>query len=182
MNSKITFLFTFIFICFCSIGYAQKDININENALKHFNSYLSYKSIIDDTKGELIFDRYSNSLNYSSTFIMYVDPTTEKDIYSKISVKFPIPLNHILKIEESILRNNASVIFSYKFYLDINVKRIIQSKTKGEWLDEKIVETNEVWFSPAQKFNSSDIERMQLVIRDIFPDVTIESETINYKE
>ena len=70
--------------------------------------------MIDEVKGELIFNSYSNSLDYKSTTFMYENPTTEKDVFFKMTVTFSIPLKDLNKIEEIIVQKGEIIIIQYK--------------------------------------------------------------------
>jgi len=169
-----------LFFLFTTTLFAQQGVKIDLDALKYFNSYLTNKSVIDDIKGELIFDKYSNSLNFSSTTLMYENPTTEKDIYFKMNVIFPIPLNEINKIEEIIARQDKTIVIQYKFYLNKKVKRVIETKEKGKWLDKKITYLDTVFFSPAGSIDNKEIPKLQKVIRDVFSNIKIETKIVDY--
>ncbi|WP_027127201.1 hypothetical protein [Gelidibacter mesophilus] len=175
MKTKSTLLFTCLFFLFSNLITAQKDIKIDLDALKFFNSYLSNKSLIDDRKTELIFDKYSNALNYSSTVLMYENPTTEKDIYYKSNVTYPIPLNNIERIVEDIYQDGETVVMQYVFYLDKEVKRIIEKKEKGEWLDKTETNVNKVFFPIAIHLDNEEVKNIQKVVRDVFSNVDIET-------
>jgi len=157
----------------------KRSNSINKDALKQFNIFLSNKSIIDDVKGNLSFNKYSNSLDYYSTSIMYENPTLEKDIYSKITVDFSIPLNNVTKVVEKILKRDGMIIMMFDIYLDKKVKFTLKSKEKGKWLDENTSERNKVFLSPAKELANSDIEILQLIMRDIFIGVEFETEHLN---
>jgi clan AA aspartic protease (TIGR02281 family) len=152
--------------------------SINEDALRRFNLFLSNKSIIDDVKGHLIFNKYSNSLDYNSTTIIYENPTLEKDIYAKITVDFSIPLNNVNKVVEKILKREELVIMIFDIYLDKKVKFTTKSKEKGKWLDQNISERDKVSITPRKDLTNSDIEILQLTMRDIFNGVKFEIEQL----
>lgn len=175
--------FYFFLIVTSSLGlHAQSDVKVDLDALKYFNSYLNSKTILMEIHGELSFDRYSNSLEYTSTNIMYEDPTTEEVIYFKINVDFSIPLANITRIVENIGHKDGITIITYDFYLDTEVKRSIQSKRKGEWLEEKIINSNKVFFAVEKRLEVTDIEKIQRIIRDVFSGIEIETETIKFKD
>ena len=155
--------------------FAQDDIKVNEDALKNFNSYLTNKSVIDDVKGELTYNSYSNSLDYKSTTLMYENPTTEKDIYLKMSVMYSIPLKELNKIEELIVQKGEIIIVQYKFHLNKKVKRIIETKEKGKWLDKETTYEEVLFFSPAGSVNLTDLTEIKTIIRDVFSNIEIES-------
>lgn len=174
--------FTFLLLPFILLSNqltAQNKSDINLDAVKFLNSYLNEKSIINDTQGEFIYDKYSNSLNYSSTTIMYENPTTEKEIFFRMTVEFPIPINQIERIVENILSRNDIIIVKYEFYLKDKVKRTVKIKEKGKWLDEETTYTNKVFFSPAKDLNTTETQKLKLVIQDIFPNIRIETERVH---
>ncbi|SOU87118.1 hypothetical protein [Tenacibaculum dicentrarchi] len=163
------------FVLFSNIIITQNNIEINEDALKYFNSYLTNKSVIDDVKGELSYNKYSNELSYKSTTVMYENPTTEKDIYFKMTVTFSIPIAELNKIEEIILQKGEIIIVQYKFHLNEKVKRTIETKEKGKWLDKKTTYDNTVFLSPNGKINLTDLTKIKSVFRDIFSNIEIKS-------
>lgn len=158
-----------------SYASAQSNIKINEDALKYFNSYLTNKSVIDDVKGELTYDKYSNELHYKSTTIMYENPTTEKDIYFKMTGTFSIPIADLNKIEEIIVQKGEIIIVQYKFHLNKKVKRTIETKEKGKWLDKEQTYEDVVFISPSGSINLTDLTKIKKVFRDIFMNIDIES-------
>lgn len=145
---------------------------INEDALKHLNKYLNNTSIIDDVKGELFYNKYTNTLDYLSTTIIYGNPATQEDIYSNLTVEFSIPIDAITKITE-VIANNKIMIF--EIYLNKKIKYIVKSKVKGEFLDESVSKTNKVFFSPQKSLDISNIKKLQTLIREVFIGVDIET-------
>lgn len=150
--------------------------NINEVALKHFNSYLNNKSVINEVKGSLTFNKYSNSLDYESTDIMYKNPTLEEDIFSKIIVTYSIPINNVTKIVQSVLKSDDILIISFDIYFDKKVRFTIKSKKKGELMQEETSQVSKISLSPAlgKDIYESDIETLKLIIKDIFEGVEFE--------
>lgn len=173
MKTKSIFILTFLFYLFTNSLSAQKNIKIDLDALQFFNSYLNNKSVIDDQKAELIFEKYTNSLNYKSTDLMYENPTTEEDIYYKSIVTFPIPLDNIVKMEEVIYQDGETIVMQYVFYLDKEVKRTIETKEKGKWLDKAETNVNKVFFPIAVDLDANEVKNIQKVIRDVFKNIDI---------
>ena len=172
-NLNIIYILTLIL--FANPIFAQDEIKVNVDALKNFNAYLTNKSVIDDVKGELTFNSYSNSLDYKSTTLMYENPTTEKDIYLKMTVTFSIPLTELNRIEELIVQKGEIIIVQYKFHLDTKTKRTIETKEKGKWLDKETTYVEELFFSPAGSINLTELNEIKTIIRDVFLNVEIES-------
>lgn len=133
---------------------------------------MSNKSIIDDVKGELFYNKYTNTLDYLSTTIIYGNPATQEDIYSNLTVEFSIPIDAITKITE-VIANNKIMIF--EIYLNKKIKYIVKSKVKGEFLDESVSKRNKVFFSPQKSLDISNIKKLQTLIREVFIGVDIET-------
>lgn len=174
-RKNLNIIYILALILFANPIFAQDDIKVNLGALKNFNSYLTNKSVINDVKGELTYNSYSNSLDYKSTTLMYENPTTEENIYFKMTVTFSIPLNELNRIEELIVQQGKTIIIQYKFHLNTKVKRTIETKEKGKWLDKETTYMNQLFFSPEGNINLTELTEIKSVIRDVFSNIKIES-------
>ncbi len=174
-TKKVNLIYILTLVIFGNPIFAQNEIKVNVDALKNFNPYLTNKSVIDDVKGELNYNNYLNSLDYKSTTLMYENPTTEKDIYLKMTISFSIPLNELNKIEELIVQKGEIIIMRYKFLLNTKTKRTIETKEKGKWLDKETTYVKELFFSPAGNINLTELTKIKTIIRDVFSNVEIES-------
>lgn len=170
-RKNLKFIYGFLFILLVNPIFSQEKVKINVDALKSFNPYLTNKSIIDDVKGKLAFNTYSNALDYESITLMYENPITEKDIDFKMTVNFSIPLNELKMIEEIIAQQGEIIIVQYKFHLENIVKWTMETKEKGKWLDKKVNYDNELNISIASDINLTELSNIKTIIRDVFSNV-----------